>query len=293
MSAVLQKEDLSVHLHMDESLRSELSRAENSLAVAESFEIDCPEMAQMVATERTKLAQRIDRVKALRKGFLEPAEQIINNAKALFDPAIHALESSRNLLGTRLLAWDQAERARIAKENAEREAQARKARQEAEAKAAAELARANEIAAASRRQAQEAEEARRQAQAEGNARAAAAAAAESAKAMERAQAAQENATANAIRAQVEAAAAVVPVATVAKIAGTSVRDNWVAELKVNISEPQAKAMIVKDAISNPQLMGLLKVDLPAINKLAKALKNAMSVPGYEAVNKPTLAGSRK
>ncbi len=285
--------DLTVHLRMDETIRTELMRAENSLSVAETFEIDGPDMAQLVAKERTQLAVRIDRIKELRKGFLAPAQQIIDNAKALFDPAITALESSRSLLGDRLLVWDKMERDRVAAENAERVAQARKARQEAEAKAAAELARANEIAAAERRKAEEAEAARRKAEAEGNTRAAAAAAAESAKAFERAQAVQENAAARATQVQIEASASAVPMETVAKIAGTSVRDNWVAELLPNISEDHAKVMIVKEAASNPQLMGLLKLDVSAINKLAKALKDVMSVPGFKAVNKPTLAGSRK
>lgn len=296
MSAVLQQAkpaDISVILHMDDSLQKQITQSEGALTLAQAFVIDSAEMAQLAADERRDLARRIDALKEARKKFLAPAQEIIENAKALFNPGIAALEGAREFIGNNLLEWDRQEKARIAAENAEREAQARKARQEAEAKAAAERARADEIAAAERRKAAEAEERRKKAEAEGNTRAAAAAAAEIAKANEHAQAVQENAAVAATEMLVSAVAAAPPAVAAVKVAGSSVRENWVAELKPLVTEDHAKALIVSGCVSNPQLLGLLKLDTSAINKMAKALKKAMDVPGYVAVDKPQLAGSRK
>lgn len=293
MSAVMKEQDLSVTLHMDANLQEQIRQGENALSIAEAYVIDCADMAQLAADERKALAGQIDRLKELRSGFLAPAQQIIDNAKALFDPPLKALEGARNLLKDRLLAWDALEKRRIDAENAARAEAARKARQEAERIAAAELARANELAAAARRQAEEAEAARRQAEAEGNKRAAAAAAAQAAKAEAQAQAILENAEVTAMEAHTAAAVTHEAPVVQAKIAGSALRDNWVAELLPNTTEDQAKALIVQAVPNNPQLLGLLKVDLSAIGKMAKALKEVMQVPGYKAVNKPTLAGSRK
>ena len=294
MSAVLKnQDDLSVVLVMDDSVRAQLNQGEKAMSLAQAYVIDCQEVAQLASNERTELAKRIDAIKAAQKKYIEPAQQIIENAKEMFNPAIAALTEARDFLGNSLLAWDQQEKARIARENAEREAVKRKARQEAEAKAAAERARAEEKAREERRKASEAEEARRKALAEGNARAAAAAAAEAAKANERAEAAIEDGNAKAMQAQVAVTAMAAPAVEQAKVAGSSVRDNWVAKLNQGLTEDDAKALIIKESVTNPQMLGLLKLDTAAINKLAKALKAAMSVPGYTAKNEPLMAGSRK
>ena len=296
MSAVMQKpeeQSLSVVLTMDEGTRDMLSSAQGALIVAKEYVIDCAEMAQAASNERTSLAVRIDAIKMRRQKFIEPAKQIIANAEELFNPAIRAMTAARDMLGTGLLEWDKKEKARIAKEREDREAAERKARQEAEAKAAAERARAEEKAREERRKAAEAEEARQKALRDGNARAAAAAAAAAAEATERANAAIEQGEAKAIQAQVAVVAASMPVAEAVKIAGTSVRENWVPVLNQGVTEEVALVQIIQSAATDQQLRGLLKLDQPALNKLAKALKGAMRVPGYAAKDVPTLAGSRK
>lgn len=286
-------QNLSVSLVMDDTVRTQLRQGENAMTMAQGYVIDCPEVAQLVSDERIGLAKRIDAIKAAQKKYIEPAQQIIENAKEMFNPAIKALTDARDYLGKSLLTWDQQEKARIARETAEREAAERKVRQEAEAKAAAERARAEEKAREERRKAAEAEEARKKALAEGNARAAAAAAAEAAKANERAAAAIEDGNAKALQAQVAMTAMAVPVIEETKIMGSSIRDNWVAKLNQGLTEDDAKALIVQAAATNPQLLGVLKLDMPAINKLAKALKQVMQVPGFTAINEPSLSGSRK
>ena len=297
MRAVMQKQEeqnLSVVLTMDDTTRDMLSQAGGALIIAQEYVIDCPEMAQAASNERTSLAMRIDAMEKRRKKFIEPAEQIIANARGLFNPAIQALTAARNMLGDGLLAWDKKEKERIAKEKADKEAAERKARQEADAAAAAARARAKEKADEENRKAAAAEADRQKALRDGNARAAAAAAAVVATATERANAAIEEGDARAVQAQVAVTAATIPVYNMpTKIAGSSVKENWVPVLNQGVTEEAALELIIKAAATDTQLRGLLKLDQSALNRLAKALKNAMRVPGYTARDVPTLAGSRK
>lgn len=306
MSAVLQERQEQVEtpttqtivLPVSEQLMAGI-RSAGAVVEAQAWEITDAQMAQLAAVQRTTWAKRIDAIKSMRKDFVEPAQLILERAKKWFLPPIEDLEAGREILGAKLLTWDQQEKARLAREQAERAAAARRLRQEAEAKAAAERARAEEQAREARRKEQEAQEAQRKALAEGNARAAAAAAAEAAKQAEKAQAAVENGEAKAQAAQLEAAAhvAAAPVAEPVKIVGQSVKDNWVRELVPGLTEEDAKAMIAaaatRGAELRPELLGLLKLDTSAIDKMAKALKGSMRVPGFVAVNRPQIAGSRK
>jgi hypothetical protein len=289
----MKEDDLTISLHMDGLLQKQITECAGALSIAQEYTIDCAEMAQAAADERKDLARRIDAIKAAQKSFVEPAQKIIENARALFNPAIAGLTAARDLLGAGLLAWDTKEKARIAKEREEREAEERRARQKADQEAAAARARAEAQAAEQRRIAAESEEARQKALREGNARAAAAAAAAAAKATEKAEAVIEEGNVAATQAHVAVTAVAAPAPAAVKIAGSSVRENWVAKLNPGLTEDDAKALIVKEAATNPQMLGVLKLDTSAINRLAKALKGTMRVPGYTAKDEPTLAGSRK
>lgn len=307
MSAVLEKEpvaDTPESLRIDLPVNGEfLSRIKpaGAVAVADAYEIDSAEMAQLAANERAAWAKRIDAIKAMRKDFVEPAQTILERAKKWFNPPILDLEAGRELLGRKLLAWDEQERQRVAREQAEREALARKLRQEAEAKAAAEIARAEEQRREHMRREAEAFQAKQKAHAEGNAKAAAAAAAAEAKAREAAQAALENGHAKAAQVQVAAAAASSsqpPVQEVVKIVGQSTKENWVAALKEGETDQTALLKIVTSIVNDKRedLLALLVVDTAArgpLNRLAAAQKTHMRVPGYVAKNLPVLAGSRK
>lgn len=284
---------LAVQLSMPAETQATLRQYEGTRHVAEAYEIDSPEMAVEANNELRSIKASLKRLEELRKGFVAPAMQIVENARALFNPAIAGLTEGEKILKAKLLAWQQAEDRRIEEENRRIEEAARKARQEAEAKAAAERARADQQAAEANRKAQEAEEARRKAEAEGNARAAAAAAAEAAKQAERAAAAVENGEARAQVVQLQAAAAA-PVATAApvKLAGLSYRDNWIAILAVNTTETQAIQKIAAALADRPELVALLKLDMSAATKMAKALKENFRVPGLAAENQKQVA-SRK
>jgi hypothetical protein len=287
---------LSVALVMTDDIKAKLQEGEGALAGVKGYEITDHDTANAVAEEMNGYKRAIVKLEDLRKGFLRPAQEIIENAKSLFNPAIEGFKGAEAHCKLLLAGWSDKEQKRIAMANALREEAARKVRQEAEREAAAARARAEEAAAEARRKAQEAETARQKALAEGNARAAAAAAAEKAKQDERARSAVENGEAKAQEAHLIAAAqaAAAPVAEQQKVSGTSMRSNFVAVLLPNTTEEQAKAMIVEAIVKGrTDLLGLLDLNTGAINKLAKALKTAMIVPGYEAVDQPIVAGQRR
>ncbi len=322
MSSVLEKEphvtdtpeSLRIELPVNGEFLSKIKPA-GAVAVAMAYEIDSAEMAQLAANERAAWAKRIDGIKAMRKDFVEPAQTILERAKKWFNPPILDLEAGRELLGRKLLAWDEQEKARVAREQAEREAVARRLRQEAEAKAAAELARAQEAAREARQRAAAAEEerARQAAEAErlrkeGDVKAAAeaerkakAAAAEQAKQQEKEQAAAQNGAASANRIQMEAAAAASAqpaIQEITKIAGQSTKENWVAVLNDGETEQTALLKIVTAIVNDKRedLLALLLVDTAArgpLNRLAAAQKKHMRVPGYRAEDQPVLAGKRR
>jgi len=337
MSAVLQEaandiqpERVELSVAVTPEIR-QVASISGALSVAQAYDVDCAEMAQALADERRLWAQKIDRIEAMKKDLMDPLKKAVEAMRLRFakwfDPALADLTQARDLAGEKLLAWENAERARIARENAEREALARKLRQEAEQKAAQERAKAEEAARVEREKAAAAEEQRRQAAAEaerlrreGDAKAAAeadrrakTAAAEAARAQEKEQAAIENGNAKAQESQMQAATAVsaAPVVTATKISGQSMKDNWVAELRPGVTINQAKDMIVlaragveivdgkpvfNPSKMRPDLLALIEIDTAPrgpLNKLAAALKDAFSVPGFVAVNRQTLAGARK
>ena len=308
MSAVLQEPiteatKMPVTVELSPEALREISATASALAVAQSYEVDCVEMAQALADERRAWAAKIDLLTKFEDGALAPAKKALVEMKAWvanqFGTKRADYTAARDLAGQKLLAWDQQEKSRLAREQAERDTVARQLRQAADIKAAAERARSEEQAREARRKEQEAREAQAKALAEGNARAAAAAAAEAAKQAEKAAAAVENGEAKAQAVQLEAAAHVqaAPVATVVKIAGQSSREAWVAELKSGVNIDQAKLMIV-EAIAGGRhdLLALLELNTAPrgpLNKLAAALKGSMNVPGFVARVVTSIAGSRK
>lgn len=285
MSAVLEKPaapPLSVTLAMTPEIQASLQEGEGALVAVQSYEIADADTANAVAGEMNGYKRAIVKLEDLRKGFLRPAQEIIDNAKALFNPAIDGFKAAEDHCKKLLAGWSDKEQKRVALENLQREEAARKLRQEAEATAAAELARANKEAEEKRQLAEQYETAGK--------------AAHAARLREQANAVQENGAARAQEAHLQAAAATtaMPVAQASKIAGAQMRDKWVAKLLPNVTEDQAKAMIV-DAIAKGRadLLGVLDLNESAIRKMAEGLHKAMSVPGYEAVNDPIVAGSRK
>lgn len=315
-------ETLAVTLTMTDEIRNNLKQGSGYLDVANAYEINSRDEAQLVIDERNNCLKAIDRLEKLRKAFVAPAQQIIEAAKELFNPGIKGFQASVEVLNAKISDWDKREASRLALEDQQRKEAARKAQQEADRKAAEERARGEEIARQQREKAEA--EAKARQQAEERARAAAEAeqrareagdkeaqrqAAEAkrkadeeaqarakseAKATEQAQAAIDNGSANAQKAQMEAAASFsATIATEEKLTGNTMRDNWIAERKPNVTEDDARNQIAAACVARPELAAFLKLDMAAINRAAKTYKQALNVPGFDAKNDRIAAGSRK
>lgn len=291
-------------VRLDEATRARLRESDGLVAVAQACVIDCHDMA-VVAKENldSVIAFRKD-LEARRKKFVEPAMQIIENAKAEYNPSIKAAEEAERIYRDRLGGYQLAQQRALEDQRRKQAEEERRRREEAERQAAAARARAEEQARESRRKVEEAAAAQRKAQEEGNSRAAAAAAAARAKAEEEERQKREHADRDADRIRMEAAATA-PSAVVQetqKIAGLGSRDKWVVEL-TSASPEQALQLIceavcgiqIADGAPRPvvvpglrrtDLLALIKFDESAAAKLAGALKTAFNVPGYRAVNRP-------
>lgn len=70
--------------------------------------------------------------------------------------------------------------------------------------------------------------------------------------------------------------------TFRRAAGVSSRDNWCAE----VTDLHA---LVKAVAKNKNLLPLLEANMPALNAQARAMKDALVIPGVRAVNKGSLA----
>lgn len=300
MSAVLQERamptSLSVTLNMTDEIRASLRMGETAVAEAKEYAIESVADAQLVAEEMNGYKRAITKLETLKKGFVAPAKEIIKNADELFNPSIQGYSVAEQHCKALLTGWDHKERQRVAEETARREAEERRARQKADQDAAAARARAEEEARAKREAAAKAEADRELAEREGNAAAAREAAAKAAKLTQQADAAIENGNAKAAEAHIAAAAATtaLPVPAAEKVSGISMRDKWVAKLKPDLTLAQAKALIVRAIVQDnrPDLLGVLDLNESAIRKLAEGLHEAMDIPGFEAKNEPIVAGKR-
>lgn len=78
---------------------------------------------------------------------------------------------------------------------------------------------------------------------------------------------------------------VVPTTT-PKVAGIAARETWSGRL-IDI------AALIRHAGANPQFMGLLMVNQPALNALARSMRARLKVPGVEAICTKDIAAGRR
>lgn len=303
MSAVLQPvvteveppHDITLSIKLTDAVRSAMLANGAATRLAESYMIDCHEVAESAASDILVLNRQIAGIKTIKDDLEKEPKSTLAKIRAWFVPGITEREEAIDIIKSKLKGWDAQERTRIAVENKQREEAAAKIRREAEARSRAEEERAQQIARDKQREADEQEAKRKQAEAEGNTRAAAAAAAARGRAEQEAAAALNAGAAKSEQHHLAAAAATTSAAPVeqAKVAGSTMRDNWVAKLKPDTTYAQAKALIVAAAATNPMLLGVIEIDLSSLNKLAKGLHESFDVPGYVAVNDRLVAGKRK
>ena len=282
--------DLTVTMHMPPDLAGELTKHSGMLAfVKEAFPtIDSPDIADLAAAERKQCIAVAKAIKEKMDQYTAPAEQIIEQARADFRPAIDNANSAAIWLGSRLLEWDAKEKRRIEALRLAKEEEDRKLRAKAAADAEAVRAKAEAEAREQRRRADEAAAAERKALEEGNAKAAAKAAAEAAKLQEKAKASDEQALIDAenIRMQAESQIQAGAVVAAEKTSGFSTRKNWKGELPPGTTEKQAILAIIAVIETHPEYVSYLTLEWKAIHASAKALEANFNVPGLRARNIP-------
>lgn len=285
---------------MTPEISGELQRESTALIEAKSYIVNTPDLALAANEELKAIKQRIAKVAELKAGFVAPAKQIIASAEAFFNPALEALAGAEIYLKGELTRFSDEQKRLVDEARKKQEAELRAARQKAEAEAAAARAKAEQEAKELARQAQEAEAARAKAESEGNAKEAAKRAAEAAKREEEARITRADGERKAAQLEL-AAAAVAPTITVpepTKLAGFSTRDNWKAEFADDFDADKVRVAIIAAIAGVPaanfprsDLVPLLEYDAKAGDKLAKALKKSMNVPGLVAANR-SVASSR-
>lgn len=287
---------VSATVTFDDESRDHLKTADHALTIAQSFEIETFDDCQAAVDERNTNLKELEWLEKRLEFVLSPFTEGVKRVRELFRPRMDARRAAIAYLNPLITNWQLEQQRKIDAENAKREAEIREARQKAEVAAAAEIARANQEAAQKRAEAEAQEKARQQAIDDGNAEAAQEAARKAAELREQAEHVVETSNAQVAQATLEAAAAVsTPVAQTQTLAGQQLRSKWGAEILPTTTE-ELSLIAVCSAIadgSRMDLMGVLKFDLPALHKMAQALKNRMSVPGWVAVNKPISAGSKK
>lgn len=238
--------------------------ADNMLAVAKSYVIDSPEMAEAAAADLGLVKAALKKLEDERIDLKKPVLEAGRKIDSLFERLKSRYLQAEAVLKPALLNWHEAERKRAEEQRRQQEEAARKLREEEQ------------------RKAREAEEARLAAEAEAR-KAAEAGDVEAMFAAEEKAAEAAQAEAVAIEtAEVLQHAAPVAVAAPAKLAGVSTRQEWKAE----VTDLMA---LVKAVAEGNASIELLQANQVEINKRAKALKKEFNVPGVRVYSEPNLS----
>lgn len=238
--------------------------AQGILEVAESYTIDSAEMFSLAGQELRTIATKRKQIEEERLKITRPLDATKAAIMTFFKRPTELLEKAEAVLKQSMIAYESEQRRKADEERRAAEARARQER-EAAAKAqreAEEVARKAEEAAAAESNKAEAERLSREAK---DARAAAAEA----------------------QAQVELAEVAPPLPAVIapKADGVSFRTTWKAEVT-------SLADLVAECANRPELLGLLTVDVPALNEFARRTKGALQVTGVRFYEDKTAAARR-
>ncbi|MBR8362140.1 hypothetical protein KDW55_02255 [Burkholderia sp. AU19243] len=243
--------------------------AERALASAKVFEVDCDEVRDLAVQDLTKVKGLQKELEAKRKGITQPIDAAKKAVMDLFRAPTDYLDQAEALLKKAIQTYDrEQERLRIA-EQARLEEAARQERARLEQEAAAREAAAQAEAQAIQRQAE-------QAAAAGDVEAAARLNAEAESRVE--QGAAEVATLQTTATLVTAPTVAAPVRT----AGVSTRKVWRAEVS-------DKLALIRFIATHPEYVDLLDANMPAINKIALALKANCPLDGVRVFEDNVIA----
>lgn len=249
-----------------------MNPAQSALALIESIVIDSAVMYEEAGDELKRVARRIDELDEQRKDLVGPLNDTVKRINDLFRGPLDLLRKGQTIIKGKMVAY-LTEQERIAAEaKREAEAAARAVQERLDAEAAAARAQAEADAEALRSQAQEAA-------ASGDV---ATAAALESRADSKLEAGLEHAAALEVAADAVAPAVLMESP---KAVGISARGTWKAEVT-------DKAALIAFIATRPDLLHLVDVNQSGLNAMAKALKDAMTMPGVRAYQERTIAARR-
>ncbi|AOJ69362.1 hypothetical protein [Burkholderia savannae] len=258
-----------VNLQVPQPEQTLFKSATNALEMAKAYTIDSADMRDLAARELTKIKGLQKDVEAKRKGITQPIDAAKKAVMDLFRAPTDYLEQAEALLKKAIQGYDrEQERLRIA-EQARLEEAARQERARLEQEAAAREAAAQAEAQAIQRQAE-------QAAAAGDVESAARLNAEAESRVE--QGAAEVATLQTTATLVTAPVVAAPVRT----AGVSTRKVWKAEVS-------DKLALIRYVAAHPEYVDLLDANMPAVNKIALALKKNCPLDGVHVFEDDVIA----
>jgi hypothetical protein len=243
--------------------------AERALTNAKAYEIDCAEARDLAVQDLTKVKTLQKDLDNKRKAITQPIDAAKKAVMDLFRSPTTYLEQAEVLLKNAIQKFDRAEEQRRIAEQAKLEEAARQERARLEAEAAAREAAAQAEAQRIQQQAEQA--------------AAAGKVEEAARLNAEAESRVEQGAAEVATLQQTATLITAPIATAAPLTkGVSARKVWKAEIS-------DKLALIRYVAEHPEYVDLLDANMPAINKIALALKANCPLAGVRVFEDSVLA----
>lgn len=241
----------------------------NALNMAKAYQIDSADMRDLAARELTKIKTLQKSVEEQRKSITKPIDAAKNAVMDLFRAPTQYLEQAEVILKGSIQTFDRAEEQKRIAEQARLEEAARKERARLAAEAAEREAAARAEADKIRRAAEEA--------------AAAGRAQEAARLGEEARSREEEGAAEVATLQQTSTLVTAPITAAPRAtAGVSTRKVWKAEVS-------DKLELIRFVAAHPEYVDLLDANMPAVNKIALALKANCPLKGVRVFEDSVLA----
>lgn len=258
-----------VDLKVPQPEQAVFKSAINALNMAKAYQIDSADMRDLAARELTKIMTLKKSVDEQRKSITKPIDAAKNAVMDLFRTPTQYLEQAEVILKGSIQTFDRAEEQKRLAEQARLEEAARVERARLAAEAAAREAAARDEA--------------RKIQAAADAAAAAGRAEEAARLAAEAESRVEQGAAEVATLQQTSTLITAPMtAAPKKTAGVSTRKLWKAEVA-------DKLALVRFVAEHPEYVDLLDANMPAINKIALALKTNCPIKGVRVFEDSVIA----
>jgi hypothetical protein len=258
-----------INLQVSQPDRALFRSAINALNTAKAYTIDSADMRDLAARELTKIKTLQKDVDGKRKSITSPIDAAKKAVMDLFRAPLEYLDQAEVILKGSIQTYDRAEQQKRIAEQAALEEAARKERARLAEEAAAREAAARAEAAEIQRKADEA--------------AAAGRAEEAARLEAEASSRVEQGAAEVATLQQTATLVTAPVtAAPRKTAGVSTRKVWKAEVT-------DKLALVRYVAAHPEYLELLEANMPAVNRIALALKQACPIEGVRVFEDDVIA----